>query len=249
MSAAQEVSAGRQAVDDAGLDRPSAELLEGLSRTAGVKPKPAEAKLDARAGTAEAAESARPEVRSPPRTTLPHCPPWFASSGKTGVASCTRNGHHPRQLRCPSNAPPRVTSSAATRLCGLQGEGEKTAQFVVWMAAGGRSKGKDRKFRGNQRIAVSVAEPDWHEFRWAVHHDMQGQRKELNMEDDWAVEKRLEVELRALKLPMWTEQEIRCATHRLRPVFWDLETSLSECLKCGGLVSARCSAECGGLDA
>ena len=68
-------------------------------------------------------------------------------------------------------------------------------------------------------------------------------------EVDWSAEKRLEVELRALKLPMWTEQEIRCATHRLRPVFWDLETSLSECLKCGGLVSARCSAECGGLDA
>lgn len=98
-------------------------------------------------------------------------------------------------------------------VCGLQGEGQKTAQFVVWTSAGGKEKKNKAKFRGNQRIAVSVAEPDWHEFRWAVHHDMQGERKELNMEKDWAVEKRLEVELRALKLPVWTESEIGCATH------------------------------------
>lgn len=109
VAAVQEVSAGRQAVDDAGLDTPSAELLEFLSRTAGVKPKSAVHKPDARAGTDQAAESAHPEVRSPRERrsqTVQHGSLGVVRPAKPGVACFTRNGHHPRQLRSRSNVPP-----------------------------------------------------------------------------------------------------------------------------------------------
>lgn len=54
-------------------------------------------------------------------------------------------------------------------------EGSKVAQYVVWMSTGAREKKhvRNAKFKGNNRVAVAVAEPDWHEFRWAVHNDMQ----------------------------------------------------------------------------
>jgi hypothetical protein len=132
-------------------------------------------------------------------------------------------------------------------VCGLQGEGEKTAQFVVWMPSTIQRR-KGTKFLGNPRSAFPVAEADWHEFRWAIHHDMKGHVKIHSMEKDFAVEKRLEVELRALKLPMWTESEIGCGTHDCAHCFEYLESSLAS-LQSRGLVSARCSARCGGLDA
>jgi hypothetical protein len=64
--AAQEVSAARQAVDDSGLDTPSAELLERLNRTGGVKPRdrPVVSKPEGRADKAKAESSV--SVRSPP---------------------------------------------------------------------------------------------------------------------------------------------------------------------------------------